>query len=171
MVAPAEMSAILGGAVDPLKGLGDRAYQVTADQVLIGTRGNLMMIRFARGPMTSLRRQDESTRPRRRGCDVKPQGRRSTTRSERGVRSVRSVRCVPAMRAASPCALASGRVDDLKRVHPAASLIGATDRCMTATSAISPAAAKDKRVLALSRPASTVGPIDNIFVMLASLST
>ena len=49
MVAPAEMSAILGGAVDPLKGLGDRAYQVTADQVFISTQGNLMMIRFARG--------------------------------------------------------------------------------------------------------------------------
>ena len=53
------------GAVDPLKGLGDRAYQVTADQVFISTRGNLMMIRFARGPMTSLRMHDESTRPRR----------------------------------------------------------------------------------------------------------
>jgi hypothetical protein len=34
------------GAVDPLQGLGDRAYQVTADQVFISTKGNLMMIRF-----------------------------------------------------------------------------------------------------------------------------
>jgi len=35
-------------AADPLKGLGDRAYKVTADQVFISTHGNLMMIRFAR---------------------------------------------------------------------------------------------------------------------------
>lgn len=34
------------GAVDPLKGLGERAYQVTADQVFISTQGHLMMIRF-----------------------------------------------------------------------------------------------------------------------------
>jgi hypothetical protein len=34
------------GAVDPLQGLGDRAYQVTADQVFISTQGDLMMIRF-----------------------------------------------------------------------------------------------------------------------------
>lgn len=36
------------GAVDPLKGLGDRAYKVTADQVFISTHGDLMMIRFLR---------------------------------------------------------------------------------------------------------------------------
>jgi hypothetical protein len=35
-------------AANPLKGLGDRAYKVTADQVFISTHGNLMMIRFAR---------------------------------------------------------------------------------------------------------------------------
>lgn len=35
-------------AADPLKGLGDRAYKVTNDQVFISTKGNLMMIRFAR---------------------------------------------------------------------------------------------------------------------------
>ena len=35
--------------VDPLAGLGDRAYQVTADQVFISINGDLMMIRFARG--------------------------------------------------------------------------------------------------------------------------
>ena len=34
-------------AVDPLAGLGDRAYQVTADQVFISKNGDLMMIRFA----------------------------------------------------------------------------------------------------------------------------
>lgn len=34
------------GAVDPLQGLGERAYQVTADQVFVSTQGNLMMIRF-----------------------------------------------------------------------------------------------------------------------------
>jgi hypothetical protein len=34
------------GAVDPLHGLGERAYQVTAEQVFISTQGNLMMIRF-----------------------------------------------------------------------------------------------------------------------------
>ncbi|MGH8796780.1 MAG: hypothetical protein ACREXI_06965 [Caldimonas sp.] len=34
------------GAVDPLQGLGERAYKVTADQVFISTQGNLMMIRF-----------------------------------------------------------------------------------------------------------------------------
>ena len=34
------------GAVDSLQGLGDRAYQITADQVFISTRGDLMMIRF-----------------------------------------------------------------------------------------------------------------------------
>lgn len=37
------------GAVDPLKDLGDRAYQVTADQVFISTQGDLMMIRFPPG--------------------------------------------------------------------------------------------------------------------------
>lgn len=41
-------SAGPSGAVDPLHGLGERAYQVTADQVFISTRGNLMMIRFPR---------------------------------------------------------------------------------------------------------------------------
>ena len=35
-------------AADPLKGLGDRAYKVTADQVFISIHGNLMMIRFPR---------------------------------------------------------------------------------------------------------------------------
>lgn len=34
------------GAVDPLKGLGERAYKVTAYQVFISTHGDLMMIRF-----------------------------------------------------------------------------------------------------------------------------
>jgi hypothetical protein len=34
-------------AVDSLQGLGDRAYQVTADQVFISTQGDLMMIRFS----------------------------------------------------------------------------------------------------------------------------
>jgi hypothetical protein len=34
------------GAVNPLQGLGDRAYKVTAFQVFISTRGDLMMIRF-----------------------------------------------------------------------------------------------------------------------------
>jgi hypothetical protein len=37
------------GAVDPLQGLGERAYQVTAFQVFISTQGNLMMIRFEPG--------------------------------------------------------------------------------------------------------------------------
>ena len=41
-------AAAPAGAVDPLKGLGDRAYKVTADQVFISTHGNLMMIRFPR---------------------------------------------------------------------------------------------------------------------------
>ena len=41
-------SAATMDAADPLKGLGDRAYKVTADQVFISTHGNLMMIRFAR---------------------------------------------------------------------------------------------------------------------------
>ena len=35
-------------AASPLKGLGDHAYTVTADQVFISTHGNLMMIRFPR---------------------------------------------------------------------------------------------------------------------------
>lgn len=35
-------------AADPLKGLGDRAYKVTADQVFISSHGDLMMIRFPR---------------------------------------------------------------------------------------------------------------------------
>jgi len=34
-------------AVDPLAGLGDRAYQVTPTQVFISLNGDLMMIRFA----------------------------------------------------------------------------------------------------------------------------
>ena len=34
-------------AADPLAGLGDRAYQVTASQVFISKNGDLMMIRFA----------------------------------------------------------------------------------------------------------------------------
>jgi hypothetical protein len=37
------------GAVDPLQGLGERAYQVTPFQVFISTQGNLMMIRFEPG--------------------------------------------------------------------------------------------------------------------------
>ena len=37
------------GAVDQLRGLGERAYQVTADQVFISTQGDLMMIRFPYG--------------------------------------------------------------------------------------------------------------------------
>jgi hypothetical protein len=39
-------SAAPAGEVDPLQGLGERAYQVTADQVFISTQGDLMMIRF-----------------------------------------------------------------------------------------------------------------------------
>lgn len=39
-------SAAPVGAVDALKGLGDRAYKVTAYQVFISTHGDLMMIRF-----------------------------------------------------------------------------------------------------------------------------
>lgn len=37
------------GSVGALQGLGDRAYQVTADQVFISTEGDLMMIRFPPG--------------------------------------------------------------------------------------------------------------------------
>lgn len=37
------------GAVEGLRGLGDRAYQVTDFQVFISTRGHLMMIRFLPG--------------------------------------------------------------------------------------------------------------------------
>ena len=37
------------GAVDPLQGLGERAFQVTPFQVFISTQGNLMMIRFEPG--------------------------------------------------------------------------------------------------------------------------
>lgn len=37
---------VVAGAVDSLQGLGERAYQVTAEQVFISTGGNLMMIRF-----------------------------------------------------------------------------------------------------------------------------
>jgi len=44
-------TAAPAGAVDPLAGLGDRAYQVTADQVFISTQGDLIMIRFP--PRTS----------------------------------------------------------------------------------------------------------------------
>jgi hypothetical protein len=36
-------------AADSLKGLGERAYKVTADQVFISTSGNLMMVRFSPG--------------------------------------------------------------------------------------------------------------------------
>ena len=39
-------SAAPVGAVNPLKGLGERAYKVTAYQVFISTHGDLMMIRF-----------------------------------------------------------------------------------------------------------------------------
>ena len=46
-------------AADPLKGLGDRAYKVTADQVFISSKGNLMMIRFAR------RSEDASAKARK----------------------------------------------------------------------------------------------------------
>jgi hypothetical protein len=42
-------SAAPVGAIDTLQGLGDRAYQVTADQVFISTEGDLMMIRFPPG--------------------------------------------------------------------------------------------------------------------------
>jgi hypothetical protein len=41
-------SAAPPGSVDPLQGLGDRAYQITSDQVFISTQGHLMMIRFSR---------------------------------------------------------------------------------------------------------------------------
>lgn len=39
-------SAAPAVAADPLKGLGERAYKVTAYQVFISTHGDLMMIRF-----------------------------------------------------------------------------------------------------------------------------
>lgn len=54
-------------AANPLKGLGDRAYQVTADQVFISTHGNLMMIRFARQSVDAkakARRIFEAAQPR-----------------------------------------------------------------------------------------------------------
>ena len=55
------------GAVDPLAGLGDRAYQVTPDQVFISTHGDLMMIRFARRSsdvVAKARRIYETAKPR-----------------------------------------------------------------------------------------------------------
>ena len=55
------------GAVDPLQGLGDRAYTVTADQVFISTGGHLMMIRFPRqstGVAAKARRIFETAQPR-----------------------------------------------------------------------------------------------------------
>jgi hypothetical protein len=55
------------GAVDPLQGLGERAYQITADQVFISTQGHLMMIRFppGTGEVTAMaRRIYETARPR-----------------------------------------------------------------------------------------------------------
>ncbi len=54
-------------AADPLKGLGDRAYKVTADQVFISTHGNLMMIRFPRrseNVAQTARRIFETAQPR-----------------------------------------------------------------------------------------------------------
>lgn len=43
------VNGVAAGAVDPLQGMGERAYQVTAFQVFISTRGHLMMIRFDPG--------------------------------------------------------------------------------------------------------------------------
>jgi len=55
------------GAVDPLAGLGDRAYQVTADQVFISTKGDLVMIRFpprSSEVVAKARRIYETAKPR-----------------------------------------------------------------------------------------------------------
>jgi hypothetical protein len=43
------VNGVAAGAVDPLQGLGERADLVTAYQVFISTKGNLMIIRFAPG--------------------------------------------------------------------------------------------------------------------------
>ncbi len=53
-------------AADPLKGLGDRAYKVTADQVFISSHGDLMMIRFPR------RSEDVSAKARKIFETAKP---------------------------------------------------------------------------------------------------
>jgi hypothetical protein len=55
------------GAVDPLQGLGERAYQVTADQVFISSKGDLIMIRFPRRSVDvapKARRIYETAKPR-----------------------------------------------------------------------------------------------------------
>lgn len=60
-------AAAPAGAVDPLHGLGERAYQVTPDQVFISTGGNLMMVRFPPGSadvVSKVRRIYETTRGR-----------------------------------------------------------------------------------------------------------
>lgn len=54
-------------AANPLKGLGDRAYKVTGDQVFISTHGDLMMIRFPRQSVdvsAKARRIFEAAQPR-----------------------------------------------------------------------------------------------------------
>ncbi len=54
-------------AANPLKGLGDRAYKVTGDQVFISTHGHLMMIRFPRQSVdvsAKARRIFEAAQPR-----------------------------------------------------------------------------------------------------------
>jgi len=40
------VNSVAAGAVDPLKGMGERAYLVTPWLVFISTQGNLMMIQF-----------------------------------------------------------------------------------------------------------------------------
>ena len=60
-------SAAPAGVVNPLQGLGDRAYKVTADQVFISTQGDLMMIRFPRMSVdvaAKARRIYETAKPR-----------------------------------------------------------------------------------------------------------
>ena len=60
-------TAAPAGAVDPLAGLGDRAYQVTADQVFISTQGDLIMIRFpprSSEVVAKARRIYETAKPR-----------------------------------------------------------------------------------------------------------
>lgn len=55
------------GVVDPLQGLGESAYNVTADQVFISTHGDLMMIRFPRMSVDvapKARRIFETAKPR-----------------------------------------------------------------------------------------------------------
>ena len=43
------VNSVAEGAVDPLKGLGERAYLVTSWLVFISTQGHLMMIQFDPG--------------------------------------------------------------------------------------------------------------------------